>query len=680
MFDILQEHPRRTAIIMLSVAAISIVYLLIVVAHTLDVNDGNIGALLDDTWIHVRFAEHISQGEGLSYNDGELTAGATSPLWVLLLAIPFALFDPGIMQQVDIAIIMSAIGHVVSALAITGFGWWATRQAWVGWAAGVLTALTGRYIWMGLTGMEITTFTTFCILSVWSHMHDVRERRTFSPRTGIMLALASLGRPEAALLAALIGLDAFILIPLREHKTPEAISAGIKRGWRGVVVFLLLAGTYPFANWVISGYPVPNTFRAKSQLGNEAPELPRALLWMTNVDHGPLLILLAGIGTSYILWRARQRGGYSMVWALWGPLFILGVLFLGAERYVVNHSRYVAPSIPFNALAAVVGVWALTQIQWPRIQTKMMQYALPVTLVGLMGIITVERGWPNREQVANDVKQMRAMHIQAGFWFAENSEPDDAIALNDVGAMIHISDRRVIDLEGLVYPKVIDYTRDTLDHTCEHDLQLARIMLEDPPRYIAVFPWFYECLTAWPDALQPYFIFEIRGPTVLAGGETVVYIPVWENWPMLATVPSDVIPVGAYFEDRIELAGYQAQLVDGGLEVTLWWRAHGQPADNHHIFVHVVDDSGTLAEVGEGITLQHDSAPQQQGGHAFEMAWWRDGDIIRDVHLIQWEDHSVFQQEGLSLNVGVYRYPQGIRLQVRGGGDFVNLPLASVTE
>ena len=94
MFDVMRENRRRSAIVMLSVATIAVVYLLLVTRFTMQQNDGNIGALLDDTWIHVRFASHISDGQGLSYNEGELTTGATSPLWVLMLAVPYTIFNP----------------------------------------------------------------------------------------------------------------------------------------------------------------------------------------------------------------------------------------------------------------------------------------------------------------------------------------------------------------------------------------------------------------------------------------------------------------------------------------------------------------------------------------------------------------------------------------------------------
>lgn len=698
MFDVMQKNPRRAAIVLGTVAALAIIYLFLVARYTWNYNDGHSGAMLDDTWIHVRFAEHISQGEGLAYNEGVLTAGATSPLWVLLLAIPFKIFDPAIMQQVDIAIAMSAIGHVLSVLAITGFGWWATRHAWIGFAGGVLTVLTGRYIWMGLAGMEITTFTALCIMSIWSHMHDIRTGRALGWQTGIWLALAVLGRPEAGLLAALIGLDALIIVPLRDCATREEIFKRWRASWRGILAVILLGGTLPLVNLAISGYPVPNTFRAKSMLGHEMPDLPRALLWMSNVDHGALFIFFATVGTAFLLWQARKQHGISIVWGLWPVLFILGVLFLGKERFVVNHSRYVAPAIPFIALAAVIGVQNIVltlhrlAVETPYIVSIPIPFTLgrwlkkfmfPVGLIAILAITTFDKGIINGWRVANDVRQLRKMHVAAGYWFLDVTDPGDSIALNDVGAIVHISNLRVIDLEGLVTPEVIDATQNTADYTCAHDLQLARLMLKDPPKFIGIFPWFYPCLRDWPGALQAFNIFTITGPTVLAGGELVIYWPLWENWPMLAAIPENIIPINAPFEHGIELAGYQTRLVESGLELTLYWQAHAQPSEDYHVFVHLVDESGNLVSQpdsqGNPVNLQHDSEPQQIGVNHFSTSLWRAGDIIKDVHVIEWPDVSVFRQPGLSLNVGMYRFPGGQRLEIvrdgSGAGDQISLAL-----
>ncbi|MCQ3929063.1 MAG: hypothetical protein DPW16_01270 [Chloroflexi bacterium] len=658
MFQIFLEKPKRTLGIFLVVTLIASAYLLYTVRLTLDENDGQVGALLDDTWIHVRFADHLAQGKGLSYNDSTLTTGATSPFWVLALAAIYVVTNPSVMQQVDIAIALGAIWHVLSIIAITGFGWWATRKSWIGLAAGTLTALTGRFMWMGLSGMETTAFTAFCIITLWSHLEDIQQNRAFSQRTAILAAITSLVRPEAYFLCLLIGLDAFVLIPIRERIAFQGILKKFRRAWTSMVSYLVLASAYPIACLLIDDYPLPNTFRAKSFLGKTWPDLPREFFWTPLRDQGWGLVILAAIGTVYLLWRSSKKGGPAFLWPLWPILFVLVVLFLGPERYIMNHGRYVTPAIPFHALIAVIGIDALLQgFQHPRL--KSLRLYQPATrsflsgiLVFILGIFIFNRGFYNADQVSNDVSQLRKMHVAVGYWFQSHTTPDQLIALNDIGAIAHVSDRRILDLEGLVSPEVIDATKGTERFTCENNLQLARLMLKEPPFLLALFPGWYPCLTSWPGALQPITVFTITGPTVIAGGEMVIYWPLWQNWPILVAAPDDALSIQANFQDGVELLSYRAEKTPAGLKVTLWWQAHKQPDADYHIFVHLVGADGTQIS-------QHDSQPQND---QFHMSWWRSGDIIRDEHIIPLTDASVLDQEGLSLRIGVYHYPDGRRL------------------
>ncbi|MEQ8674641.1 MAG: hypothetical protein RLP44_16395 [Aggregatilineales bacterium] len=663
MFDIFRENPRKTLLILLIPALIACVHLALVMRYTMAQNDGNIGALLDDTWIHVRFADHIARGEGLSYNDGVLTTGATSPLWVLTLAGAFAVLNPPIMEQVNVAIMLSAIGHVFAVLAITGFGWWLTRREWVGLLAGILTALTGRFIWMGLSGMEITTFTLLCILALWSHTSDVRQNRAFGWRTGILTALATLARPEGYLLAVLIGGDAFVLSPLILRLKPADWIARVRAGWRGILAYILLAGSYPLASMLISGYPLPNTFRVKSKLGEEFPDLPRAFFWQMDGDYSLIVTVIMTLGFVFLLWLAwrslqawrvspsQENAPMPLVVPLWAVLFVLGVLFLGADRFVVNNSRYVAPAIPFHALFAAIAVWGVVQLLTAR-RVLMLSPSLRsgegfregiigVLSAILMGVVLIT-GLPQGAQVANDVSQLRKMHVAAGFWFIDATDPDDTIALNDVGAIVHISGRRVLDLEGLVSEEVIDATADANDYTCAHDLQLMRLMLKEPPALIGVFPWFYPCMTAWEGALQPLNVFTITGQTVIAGGELVVYVPVWENWAVQAIIPDEVTRLDASYEEGITLGGYTLDETDAGLNVSLWWQVSATPTQDYNISVHLIDENGDILAQGDG-------APQNG---QFFTSLWRAGDIIRDTHLIPLE--AGLPAEATGIRIGIY--------------------------
>ena len=269
--------------------------------------------------------------------------------------------------------------------------------------------------------------------------------------------------------------------------------------------------------------------------------------------------------------------------------------------------------------------------------------------------------------MARGVGQIRQMHVAAGEWFLEVSEPDDVIALNDVGAIVHISDREVLDLEGLVSVEVIEATQNTPDYTCDHDLQLMRLMLENPPAFIGVFPWFYPCMTGWEGLLQPFNVFSITGETVIAGGEMVVYWIQWENFPIQAFIPDNVTRVDAHYEQGVTLAGYTLEPREDALAVTLWWYImDGQPDREYNIFVQMIDPAGEI--VGQG------DAPPQDG--RFPTTLWRQGDIISDTHLIPL-DNGDLPADAIGIRIGLYtldgRRPPLLRTDANG--DFTLIPL-----
>ncbi|RMG75124.1 MAG: hypothetical protein D6711_07430 [Chloroflexi bacterium] len=650
MTELIRQYPRRAVLVIGIPTLTAAVYLLFVMLFSIQQN-GDLGATLDDTWIHARFAASVSRGDGLMYNPGVVTPGATSPLWVLLLGGIYAIFRPDVFEQVRIAIIGSSLGMILTTMAISGFGWWLTRRAWIGFVAGMITALTGRMIWMGVSGMEITLFTALTIFAIWSHIHDVRTGRTFGWRTGVITALATLARPEGYLLAVIIGVNAFVILPYLANGWHLVTWFKTRwDGWRGIVAYLLLAGSYPLACWLMTGYPLPNTFRAKSSLGEEAPNLLYGYFWTPRMDHGWLLIVLAVIGLLY-LWRNAKRDG--LAWGMWAVLFVIGVLYLGPQHYVVNNGRYVAPAIPFNALLAAVGL--CSAVEWLKnhrttIRTRA-YYALLIPLVSLllMGFAF----WNGRGQgagAAANAQDIMTMHVQAGYFFRDHTAPGDLIALNDVGAIVHISDRPVLDMIGLVSPEVLDAVDHFPARTCLYDLALARVMLDNPPVLIGIFPWFFPCMTnynadGFQDMLQPFTVFSLpyrEEGTVVAGGEMVIYFPVWENWPLHAEIAPEAQPLDVFFEDGIILGGYELEQVENGINIIFWWKVNAQPSGDYTVFTHLIDANGT-------ILAQLDTRPM---AGQFNTQWWQPGDIIRDARFIPLDQVDV--DAITAIRVGLY--------------------------
>ncbi|NLF00679.1 MAG: hypothetical protein GX601_06840 [Anaerolineales bacterium] len=97
---------------------------------------------------------------------------------------------------------------------------------------------------------------------------------------------------------------------------------------------------------------------------------------------------------------------------------------------------------------------------------------------------------------------------------------------------------------------------------------------------------------------------------------------------------------------------------EGGIAVTLWWRALATPAEDYTVFVHLVDDDGNQVGSGDG--------PPLEGG--FPTRLWQPGDTVMDEHRIQLA--SDLPSGHYRLRVGWYQRETGARLALNGGDSF----------
>jgi hypothetical protein len=95
---------------------------------------------------------------------------------------------------------------------------------------------------------------------------------------------------------------------------------------------------------------------------------------------------------------------------------------------------------------------------------------------------------------------------------------------------------------------------------------------------------------------------------------------------MLKEAPTPQHAVGASYEDRVELLGYDLALPGGDFvgagqrfEVTWYWRVLGKPPSGYQIFVHID---------GHGLRLNGDHEPV---GGRYPIKLWETGDVIADT-------------------------------------------------
>lgn len=127
-------------------------------------------------------------------------------------------------------------------------------------------------------------------------------------------------------------------------------------------------------------------------------------------------------------------------------------------------------------------------------------------------------------------------------------------------------------------------------------------------------------------------------------------------------------PLEATFGDNIAFLGYELSpsLPAAGemLNIVLYWRADGRPALDYTVFVQLLDAAGNQLAGADGPPVNGD----------FPTGWWRNGDMVKDSHLMQLPED--IGAGDYSLLIGLYDPQTGQRLpRMNGQGDSIRIPV-----
>jgi hypothetical protein len=649
---------------------------------------GQPGAPLDDVYIHYQFARNLATGNGLAFNPGQPTPGSTSPLWAFLLAGLYRLFGDLFLG----ARAMSAVAFMLTALTIYVLAWRILADRNAALLAGILTALSGRLAWAGMSGMETMLFTLITLLGLLRH--DV-ERRDDRPAfaSAALFGLASLLRPEGYLLFALSSFDRWIE-RWQRHKgdrngfgvsaQPNGIPTYITASWSSwlaleagaVGLYAAFVIPYLFFSYRTTGHLMPNTFRIVSGDVKFSP-LRYGLEYLRTIwnDH-PLLTALLPVGL--VAWTLHQR--QARLWRVWlrrepssraqaegrsverkpalPLLWAVGLPLISAwlTPRLRHHGRYTMPLIPLYVLIGVAGLMAL--LAWWRertLQKKIARWGRAglIALILALSLATAVR-WA--EQFAWNVDNINDMHVALGHWADENTPPGAALALNDIGAIGYISQRPVIDVVGLVTPEVIDVLK-PLSSGLDRDAALCRFLSYRDPPYVMLLPNWYPTLTQNKQVLAPVHAVRLARNTIAGGQEMVVYAP---RWPYLR-VPAPAHPMDASLGGQVRLRGFDLNPTQvqpgGGVRLTLYWESTSTTETSYKVFVHLVDEV-------EHIWGQHDGYPVDGLAPTY---LWQPGDVVRDEHILTVAPDAPPGEH--RLVVGLYDEATMERLAVETGPD-----------
>lgn len=499
---------------------------------------GREGFPLDDAFIHLQFARNLLESGEMAFNVGTPSSGCTAPGFAALITLAQFLTHDWIHASFLVTLIASLGTALLVYVALLR---WTSNGDVARWG-GVVVALASPTVIQAFSGMEAAVYSFVCLSAIVFYGAGGRGMRLLGALT---LALCIWFRPEF-----LVGLPLLIAewMHRRTLRSDGAASATFGELLAVLAIWSGMAALYVGFHYRLDGHFVPTTFAAKAvahfALRPHWLEGVPAIVRHGNWEYLPLALvvlpivnlLVMGVGVFTVcaplafgleasvkrVWRVESSAGAGWrlaVLLLFGyPLARAFVEPAGTLWY--QGQRYFAHLTPLFILL-VFGAWPMTRSlvagsrwNWTRRSLRSQGRAAAAWAAGasvLMGTVAVL-----------SVKNINDVQVETANWLREHSTEDELIAVNDIGAVGFLSNRRVLDTVGLVEPAIT-----------EHFLNggnLAAYLARRTPRYVVIFPKWYPAFASIDAGLSRRAAFSTWPNVVCGGAELVVYEP---DWPII---------------------------------------------------------------------------------------------------------------------------------------------------
>ena len=412
-----------------------------------------LACVAEDAYISFHYAQNLVAGHGFVWNVGEPPVeGYTNFLWLLLCAGVLALgLDLPLSSQVfGLAAGLLTLVYVYRAALMLGGS---ARSALL---PALALACSGPFAAWSTSGMETSAFALFVTVAIF---HASRFVCDADPRdlrwTVVALVLATLTRPEGLLIAVSVASVAVFADGQRKplaFTRRRAIAAGAG-------VYVLVIAAFVVWRWNYFGYPLPNSFYAKTGGGLAQavrgaeyaglfalhfvlPWVLSAVLGLVNRAHttpgsaarSVVRLCAAGV-VPYVLYIALVGGDYMAMYRFFVP--VLPALYLLIHSLVLRSMRDVDAS-------SARGTWVKVGV-----------------LLGLAGTLfhstPLESEWVEKpDRMHGNYRGIQterwyvARHRLIGEFFARYGRPSESLATGAVGAVAFGSGLAVYDVHGVV--------------------------------------------------------------------------------------------------------------------------------------------------------------------------------------------------------------------------------------
>jgi hypothetical protein len=447
------------------------------VAALLVVHAVYLACVAEDAFISFRFARNLVDGHGLVWNPGEPPVeGYTNFLWLLLSALLLRLgLDPAFGAQV---------AGVAASLVTLSY----THRCGVrllGWSPGVallpclFLALSGPFASWAAGGLETNGFGMLLLVGVYHFAAYWRDgRRSDLYACFLALLLSMLTRPEGVLVYALVLGVAVLASPGRASASWRDFSAPVG-------LSLALFAAYFGWRWSYFGYPLPNTFYAKTGGSTEqyAEGARYALLFLQHygLPWLPLLALAPLAAAGRAASGERGSGGRLERCAGWlrerillctcavvAGAYTLYIAWVGGD-YMAMY-RFFVPILPF--LYLLLGGAVRPLLAWAALPAGP-RWGVAWGALAIAALGTAVHSTPLEQAIFAKPHHMHGnwrgvqterWHVARltllGRFFADYARgPEESLVTDAIGAISYYSGLRVYGAHGLVDPQAVRQRR-----------------------------------------------------------------------------------------------------------------------------------------------------------------------------------------------------------------------------
>lgn len=409
---------------------------------------------LDDPWIHLQFAKNLAEYGSFSYYKNELvTAGSTSPIYTAALAVGFLITKNEMWLSYIIGILFFSLAvFYYYRLSENTF----PKENWLAIAAALIFVLDKWLNLISVTGME-TTMYIFLLVACF-YYYRKRQAIPFA----VMLGLTFWARPDAVAFIGALALDYFLLMYMKQKAPknnddmqlfPKADLLKIGAIGGGIIAL------YFVMNLVIAGSLLPNTYGAKisyySAEFRSRTDFLKFEVWEYFTESAYVLLIIPFIaavikilGDSFKLRYNKNMLGFIFIFAL---IFIYWYKLPYAHRF----GRYLMPVFPFYILLFVYGSRQLFTWLAKYFNDKKLVNGLNVILLASTVVYFGSAYVKHKDVYQDQSRHIYIRQVEAAKWLKNNTPEGSIIATHDVGAIAFYSDRKIVDVVGLINPEFI---------------------------------------------------------------------------------------------------------------------------------------------------------------------------------------------------------------------------------